>query len=80
MLTATRPTTRPTTTEPLSRKDKATIAAVLTWDLRKPVTLEEVEAIWINREWVTVSLSCHRAVPIHRDVFRSILQHQQAIG
>ena len=69
---------RPRTAEPLSRQDKATIAAVLTWDLRKPVTPEEVEAIRVRGEWVAVHLSCHRAVPIHRDVFRSILRQQQA--
>jgi len=71
---------RPKTTEPLSRNDKATIAAVLTWDLRKQVTPEEVEAIRVSGEWVAVRLSCHRAVPIHREIFRSILQQQQASG
>lgn len=76
MLTAT----RPRTTESLSHNDKATIAAVLSWDLSKPITPEEVEAIRVNRDWVTVRLSYHRAVPIHRDVFRSILQQQQAIA
>ena len=72
MLTAT----RPRTTEPLSRNDKATIAAVLTWDLRKRITPEEVEAIRLNGEWVAVQLTFRRAVPIHRDVFLSILQQQ----
>lgn len=74
MLTAT----RPRTTEPLSRNDKATIAAVLTWDLCNRITPEEVEAIRVDGEWVAVRLSYRRAVPIHRDVFRSILQQQQA--
>lgn len=72
MLTATR-----AKTEPLSRQDKETIAAVLTWDLCKPVTPEEVETIRVDGEWVAVRLSCRRAVPIHRDIFRSILQQQK---
>jgi hypothetical protein len=76
MLTAT----KPRTTEPLSRNDKATIAAVVTWDLCKLVNPEEVEAIRVNREWVAVRLSCNRVVPIHRDVFRSILQQQQPMA
>jgi hypothetical protein len=76
MLTAT----KPKTAEPLSRKDKATIAAVLTWDLCKRITPEEVEAVRVSGEWVAVRLTFHRAVPIHRDVFRSILQQQQTIA
>ncbi|MBD1806339.1 hypothetical protein H6F98_12875 [Microcoleus sp. FACHB-SPT15] len=68
--------TLPRTTAPLSSDDKGTIAAVLTWDLCKPVTPEEIEAIQVNGEWVAVRLSCQRAVPIHRDVFRSIRQQQ----
>ncbi|MBV9386029.1 MAG: hypothetical protein JOZ78_06345 [Chroococcidiopsidaceae cyanobacterium CP_BM_ER_R8_30] len=71
--------TKPKTTEPLSHQDKETIAAVLTWDLCKPVMPEEVEAIRVDGEWVAVRLSCRRAVPIHRDVFRSILQQQKAL-
>ncbi len=70
--------TRSKKTEPLSRQDKEAIAAVLTWDLCKPVMAEEVETIRVNGEWVAVLLSCHRAVPIHRDIFRSILQQQKA--
>lgn len=64
-------------TAPLSSEDKVAIAAVLTWDLCKKVTPEEVEAIQVNGEWVAVRLSFQRAVPIHRDVFRSIRQQQQ---
>ncbi len=70
--------TKQKTTGLLSGNDKAMIAAVLTWDLCKQVTPEEVEAVRVSGEWVTVRLSCHRAVPIHRDVFRSILQQQKA--
>ncbi|HEY9636989.1 MAG TPA: hypothetical protein V6D14_26550 [Coleofasciculaceae cyanobacterium] len=66
------------TTAPLSPKDRGTIAAVLTWDLCKRVDPEEVEAIQVNGEWVAVRLSCQRSVPIHREVFRSIRQQQQA--
>ncbi len=74
MLTAT----QPQTTALLNSNDRATIADVLTWDLCKPVTPEEVEAIRVDGEWVEVHLSFHRAVPIHREVFRSIMQQQQA--
>jgi hypothetical protein len=66
------------TTAPLSLEERGTIAAVLTWDLCKRVEPEEVEAIQVNGEWVAVRLSCQRSVPIHREVFRSIRQQQQA--
>lgn len=72
MLTASRPKQLP-----LSNTDKKAIASVLTWDLCKSITPEEVEAIRVNGEWVTVWLNSHRAVPIHRDIFRSILRQQQ---
>ena len=75
MLTAT----RPKKIAPLSSDDKAKIAAVLSWDLCKPVNPREVEAIRVNGEWVAVSLTLHRAVPIHREIFRSILQQQETI-
>lgn len=75
MLTAT----RPQTTAPLSSSDKEIIADVLTWDLCKRVTPEEVEGIRVSGEWVAVQLSVHRAVPIHREVFRSILQRQKVV-
>lgn len=64
-------------TAPLSSKDRMAIAAILTWDLCKQIAPEEVEAIQVNGEWVAVRLSYQRAVPIHRDVFRSIRQQQQ---
>lgn len=73
MLTATRPQTAAL----LNSNDRTKIADVLTWDLCKPVTPEEVEAIRVHGEWVEVQLSFHRAVPIHREVFRSIMQQQQ---
>ncbi len=73
MLTAT----RPSKTVPLSSDDKAKIAAVLSWDLCKPVNPREVESIQVNGEWVAVSLTLHRAVPIHREVFRAILEQQK---
>lgn len=76
MLTAT----QPQTTAPLSSNDRAKIADVLTWDLCKRVTPEEVEGIRVRGEWVAVQLSHHRAVPIHREVFRSILQQQKAVN
>ena len=70
--------TSPRTTAPLSPKERGAIAAVLTWDLCKQVAPEEVEAIRVNGEWVAVRLSSQRCVPIHREVFLSIRQQQQA--
>lgn len=75
MLTAT----RPQKTAPLSSNDRVTIAAVLSWDLCKLVTPEEVEAIAVQGEWVAVYLTSYRAVPIHKEVFRSIRQQQEAL-
>ncbi len=69
--------TLPATTTPLSNQDKDAIAAVLTWDLCKKISPDEVEAIQVNGDWVTVRLSFQRAVPIHREIFRSI-RHQQS--
>ncbi|MCA1995229.1 MAG: hypothetical protein LDL41_24750 [Coleofasciculus sp. S288] len=66
------------TTVPLSRKDRDAIAAVLTWDLCKTISPDEIEAIRVSGEWVTVRLSFQRAVPIHREVFRSIRQQQSS--
>ncbi|MBW4649413.1 MAG: hypothetical protein KME06_12115 [Kastovskya adunca ATA6-11-RM4] len=72
--------TRPKTTELLSCHDKATIAAVLSWDLAGEITPEEIEAIRLEGEWVIVRLNFRRAVPLHRDAFINILNQQRACG
>lgn len=73
-----RATTNPLNTPDLNTQEKAAIAAVLSWDLCKPIQPDEVESIRVRGEWFQIRLSCDRAVPIHRDVFRTIRQQQMA--
>ena len=57
---------------------RETIAAVLSWDLCREVSPEEIESFKIVGDILWVNLTENRAVPIAVETFRSIATQQQA--
>ena len=57
---------------PLTLADKQIIALVLTWDVQREVSPNEIEAIAIQHDILWVKLTDNRAIPLHVETFRAI--------
>ncbi|MBD1882143.1 hypothetical protein, partial [Coleofasciculus sp. FACHB-T130] len=69
--------TAPATRSPLSIDEKITIAKVLSWDTYQEVHPEEIITIWMKEDILWTLLSGNRAIPIHKDTFKSIRDAQR---
>lgn len=63
-------------TDPLTRKCRYIIAAVLTWDTQQEVSSDEIEAIAVQHDTLWIRLTGDRAVSLHTNTFRSIRRQQ----
>ncbi|MGB3205186.1 MAG: hypothetical protein WBB28_09375 [Crinalium sp.] len=59
-------------------KDRKLVADVLSWDLYREVSPDEIEAFKIINDILWVNLTQNRSVPIAVETFRSIATQQQA--
>lgn len=67
--------------DPLIRKNRYTIAKVLSWDTQREIDADEIETIALTNDMLWVKLTDNRAIPIHVETFRSIRRQQlEAVG